>query len=157
MNRYSADLIARWLLSQSEMSPKKLQKMLYYCYSWVLTLMNDEEDRAEEGFENKLFDEEFQAWVHGPVIPEIYNVYREYGYNDIPQLGEVVEIPDADILDILEQVYEEYGHYTGNELESISHQEEPWAVAREGLEPFEASNNRITDEAIFNYYIQRVG
>lgn len=151
-SKYSAELITNWLLSQSEMSPKKLQKMLYYCYSWVLTLMNDK----EKGIENKLFKEKFEAWVHGPVIPSIYNKYRENGYNDIPKLHEPVVIEDQEILDILQQVYEEYGHFTGNQLESISHQEDPWINSRKGYGPFEASDVEIVDEDIFNCYIQRV-
>lgn len=151
-NKYTAETIADWLLTKSEMSPKKLQKMLYYSYTWVLTLMNEREDKLE----NELFDEEFEAWVHGPVIPIIYNKYRPYGYQDIPKVTKEIEIEDEDIVDILEQVYETYGGYTGNQLESISHQEDPWIEAREGKEPYEACNEVISKETIFNYYIQRV-
>ena len=31
------------------------------------------------------FDAQFQAWVHGPVIPEIYSEYKTYGFRDIPK------------------------------------------------------------------------
>lgn len=152
-SKYTAELIADWLLTKSEMSPKKLQKMLYYCYSWVLTLMNEKDDSLD----NKLFDEKFEAWVHGPVIPSIYAKYRDYGYDDIPKKEKSVDIEDEDILDILEQVYEVYGNYSGNELESITHQEDPWKNARKDLKPFEAGNTVIPDSEIFSYYIKRVG
>ncbi|MGX7593647.1 Panacea domain-containing protein [Planococcus plakortidis] len=151
-SKYTAETIADWLLSKSEMSPKKLQKMLYYSYTWVLTLMNE----AEESLENELFEEDFEAWVHGPVIPSIYQKYRPYGYQDIPKSNKEVEIDDEEIVDILEQVYATYGGYNGNELESISHQEKPWLEAREGKEPYEACNDIISKETIFNFYIQRV-
>lgn len=151
-NKYTAETIAEWLLSKSEMSPKKLQKMLYYCYSWTLTLMNDQEDKIN----NKLFNDKFEAWVHGPVIPAIYQKYRSHGGIDIPKLEKEVEIEDEDILDILEQVFETYGGFTGNELESISHQEDPWLNARSGLEVYEGSDRKIGDQEIFDYYIQRV-
>jgi uncharacterized phage-associated protein len=151
-NKYSAEIIAAWLLSKSEMSPKKLQKMLYYCYSWTLTLLNEREDH----WKNKLFDDEFEAWVHGPVVRSIYDKYRPFGYTDIPKSEDPVPIDDDEVHDILNQVFDEYGAYSGNELESISHQETPWIIAREGKEPFEASDEVISDESIYNYYIQRV-
>ncbi|MDX1701345.1 MAG: DUF4065 domain-containing protein [Melioribacteraceae bacterium] len=151
-NKYSAELIAEWLLSKSEMSPKKLQKMLYYCYSWTLTLLNEREDELK----NKLFDDEFEAWVHGPVVRSVYDKYRPFGYTDIPKSDKAVPIDDEEVLDILHQVFDEYGAFSGNDLESISHQEDPWIIAREGKGPFEASDQTITDESIFNYYIQRV-
>lgn len=31
----------------------------------------------------RLFDAEFQAWVHGPVNTEIFSKYRNYGWNPI--------------------------------------------------------------------------
>ncbi|WP_374049741.1 type II toxin-antitoxin system antitoxin SocA domain-containing protein [Paenibacillus larvae] len=33
----------------------------------------------------KLFDDNFEAWVHGPVNPQLYTEYREYGWQEIPQ------------------------------------------------------------------------
>lgn len=62
--------------SVSEMTPKKLQKMLYYCYSWHLALTAENED-TEEILSSRLFDATFEAWAHGPVIPEVYNAYKK--------------------------------------------------------------------------------
>lgn len=36
--------VADWFLGKDSMSPKKLQKLVYYAYAWVLTLMNENED-----------------------------------------------------------------------------------------------------------------
>lgn len=52
-----AKKIAKWFLSKESMSPKKIQKLVYYAYSWYLTLMND----SVEYLNNKLFDEEIKA------------------------------------------------------------------------------------------------
>ncbi|EGE9348465.1 hypothetical protein IBL91_003145, partial [Listeria monocytogenes] len=60
---YTADQVADWFLCRKAMTPKKLQKMLYYAYAWTLTLTNDNPDDLK----NKLFPEKFEAWVHGPV------------------------------------------------------------------------------------------
>src|SRR5699024_7071293 len=125
---YSVYDVIDWFLSRDSMSPKKLQKLLYYAYSWTLTLENEEADSLN----NKLFDEKFEAWVHGPVIPKIYRKYSHLGYNNIEKNEEEVPVFQDDIESILNQVWDVYGNYTGDELESITHQESPWLNARAG-------------------------
>ncbi|WP_026582113.1 Panacea domain-containing protein [Bacillus sp. J33] len=149
---YETQDVVNWFLAKEAMTPKKLQKILYYAYSWTLTLENDD----VRNLDNKLFEADFEAWVHGPVIREVYEYFREYGYREIEKYeGEIPEF-SHDIEGILEDVWEEYGSYTGNELESITHQEAPWLKAREGYSPLERCTEVITDESIFSYYIQRV-
>lgn len=58
----------------------------------------------------------------------------------------------TDVLDILHQVWDVYGGFTGNELEAISHKEDPWLQARGGIPAYEYSNAQISDRVIFNYY-----
>lgn len=144
--------VANFYLSKAPMSPKKLQKILYYAYSWYLTLTN--EDVRE--LDNKLFEERFEAWVHGPVIPEIYKKYRGYGSKDITESEEIIGEFDTDTLGILNDVWEVYGHFNGNELESITHQEDPWLNARGNCSYFEISQRELSDEDIFKCYITRV-
>lgn len=50
----------------------KLQKILYYVQMRSL---------QENGC--ALFEEDFQAWRHGPVVPEIYEAFRKYVSGDI--------------------------------------------------------------------------
>ncbi|MBK3698576.1 Panacea domain-containing protein [Listeria monocytogenes] len=149
---YSAEVLADWFLSQESMTPKKLQKMLYYAYAWTLTLTNDKDNDLT----NKLFEEQFEAWVHGPVIPEIYRMYSVYGYNNIPKIDNEIDIGNKDIENILNQVMTVYGKYDGNELESITHQEEPWISARSGYGPLDTCNEVIDDTIIYKTYIGRV-
>lgn len=150
---YNVQDVIDWLLSHEEMTPKKLQKMLYYCYVWVLTLCNDSADNLE----NRLFNDEFQAWVHGPVLYDVYLEYRSNGFNPISQEINTETVPfSEDVTDILNQVWDIYGRFNANQLESLTHQEDPWINARKGLSPLERTNAIISDEDIFNYYIQRV-
>jgi len=149
---YNVEDVIKWFLSKSEMTPKKLQKLLYYAYSWYLTLQNESSDNLE----NRLFDEEFEAWVHGPVIYKVYNQYRDRGYKPIEQFNGEVPKFDEDTEDILEQVWEVYGKYNGNELETITHQEAPWLNARKGYQPLDRCTEVIKDKDIFEYYIQRI-
>lgn len=48
-------------------SPLKLQKILYYEQAWFMVFF---------GRENQLFDCAPEAWVNGPVYPEIYHQYK---------------------------------------------------------------------------------
>lgn len=143
-------VIINWFLSKQSMSPKKLQKMLYYAQAWCVTLNNEN----KESIDQKLFEERFEAWVHGPVIPSVYQEYKEYGYQDIPQTNGRIQLSE-DIEDILKQVLEVYGDYNGNQLENISHQEDPWKNARKSYSPLESCNEIISEEEMFNYYIKQ--
>ncbi|EGT1937145.1 DUF4065 domain-containing protein, partial [Listeria monocytogenes] len=95
---YTAKDLANWFLAKESMTPKKLQKMLYYAYAWTLTLTNEKEDDLS----NKLFPEKFEAWVHGPVIPEIYHEYKRYGYTNIPKQENTIDLDNKDIESILD-------------------------------------------------------
>lgn len=155
MSQYTYNEVADWFLSKGEgkISPKKLQKLVYYAYAWTLTLLNDSPDHLT----NRLFDDaHFEAWVHGPVIHELYNEYSKYGFNPIDCVKHQPTFTE-DVKDVLQQVWDVYSKYTADELESMTHQESPWKNAREGLSPLDSSSKEISDKDIFNCYIQRVG
>ncbi|WP_440118497.1 Panacea domain-containing protein [Paenibacillus sp. QZ-Y1] len=150
---YSVDDVIKWFLSKEEMTPKKLQKILYYAYSWHLTFQNEN----VQDLRDRLFPDKFEAWVHGPVIREVYNKYRDKGSQAIPKFDGEAPNFDADTTDILNQVWGVYGGYNGNELESISHQESPWQNAREGYLPLDRCEVKISDKDIFECYVARLG
>lgn len=155
MVKYSYNDVANWFLveGKGEISPKKLQKLVYYAYAWVLTLLND----SSEELNTRLFeDAKFEAWVHGPVLRDLYAKYASYGFENIEEPKEQPEFVE-DVQDILEQVWEVYGDYSADQLESMTHQEDPWKNARKGLLPLDSSSTLIDDRDIFKYYIQRVG
>lgn len=150
-NEYTVFDIANWFLHQSEMTPKKLQKMCYYAYSWGLVFFNE----SAENINNRLFNDSIEAWVHGPVSPTLYNKYSEYGYRNIEKLEKLDVEFDSDVENLLQQIYDVYGGYDGNELESITHQEAPWNTARKGYGPLDRCNVKLNDSEIFNYYGSR--
>ncbi|ASS76801.1 hypothetical protein CIG75_18885 [Tumebacillus algifaecis] len=125
------------------MTHKKLQKLCYYAYSWYLTLYKD-----------KLINNRFEAWIHGPVDPGLYQEYKSFGWRPIPVVGSAPKFED-DVVSFLEDIWESYGDFTGDELEYLSHQETPWLAARAGLPATAACNTRLRDEVIREYY-QRV-
>ena len=142
----SAIKTAEWFLSQSSMEHKKLQKLCYYAQAWHCAL---------EGV--PLFTEVIEAWVHGPVIPELYRKYKVWGWQSIPQVRDFNEskIP-AGTLEVLRAVYDTYGGLTGMQLEALTHSEGPWQKARGDLYPdypMAVCNNPIEIEDMRSYYL----
>ncbi len=144
---YKVEQVIQFFLSKGSMTPKKLQKLLYYAYAWTIALLNESPDKIEF----KLFDEPIQAWVHGPVIPRIFHEYKKYGWGVIPK-SESKEIFSEDVLDILNQVWDVYGAFTADELEAITHRETPWKEARGTLPAYATCDYVISDESMFKFY-----
>lgn len=134
------NFIANIFLSFASMTPKKLQKLCYYAQAWSLALRHQ-----------PLFEEEFEAWVHGPVCVQLYNRFREYRWNEIAQRELDVEVDD-EVMELIESVYETYGDLDGDELEALTHSEAPWQEKRKGLEAWEPSNEIITRGSMEVFY-----
>jgi uncharacterized phage-associated protein len=106
----------------------KLQKLVYYAQAWHLGIHGA-----------PLFAGEFQAWVHGPVIPALYEKYKDFGWQPI-QLDVSPDLPKA-IVHFLGEVADEYLNCDVYELEQMIRVEPPWNRARRGVlmdEPSEA-------------------
>lgn len=126
----------------SSITHLKLQKLCYYAQAWFLAL----EDK-------KLFNEHFEAWVHGPVNPELFNKYRDNSWQNIrPMESFDSSVFLADELDHLEEIWDIYGKYDGKYLEDLTHQEDPWLRSREGYEPTERCNVLIDVNHMKIYY-----
>nr|VZS00152.1 hypothetical protein MF5583_00460 [Mycoplasma feriruminatoris] len=121
---------------------KNFQKLTYYAEAWAYALFN-------QGILN---DTKFQAWIHGPVSPELWNDYKDYGWNEIPKKESNDYKLDKNLLELLDAVWTTYGEISGYELEAISHSETPWINARKGLEELEPSTRLIDPEDMKNYY-----
>lgn len=141
--------VINWFLNKSSLSPKKLQKMLYYAYAWGLVYLNED----IEHLDNKLFNETFEAWVHGPVIPKIYQKYKNYGFHDIPKSDESPSFPQ-EIEELLEDVWDVFGGCTANELEMMTHNELPWKEARGDSKPFDICHTALNDKTMYKFYLE---
>lgn len=154
INILQRETVINWLLgmgneSEIEITPKKLQKLLYYVYAWGLVFLNETSDDIN----TKMFESNFQAWVHGPVDAEVYHRFSDYRFNPIDtQDIELPMIDNQQAFDVLTQVWNVYSRFDANELEALTHQETPWQNAREGLSPLESSANSLDDRIIFNFY-----
>ncbi|MDB9511038.1 DUF4065 domain-containing protein [Kamptonema animale CS-326] len=94
----------------------KLQKLLYYAQGFHLVL-----------FGKPLFAERIEAWQYGPVVPDIYRLYKQYEVNSLPQPDDFnIALYDRETQELLNEVYEVYGQYTAPTLMRFTHQELPW-------------------------------
>ena len=136
--------VAEWFLHRKSLTHKQLQKLCYYAQAWHLALLN-----------RPLFEEEIQAWIHGPVIPALYPIYADYGWNKIKRLaGESPEF-ESDTLDVLKAVYHTYSNLDGGQLEILTHSESPWKEARGNLQPYEPCENVISIQSMRKYYAEK--
>lgn len=132
--------VAQFFLSLESMNHKKLQKLCYYAQAWYLALKG-------VPFMNTWFE----AWVHGPVSPELYTRYRSWGGLMIPQnsyRGNMVE----EQKDFLRKIYSLYGNYSGNELERLTHLEMPWQKARKGYSSDAICTETISNDDMGSFY-----
>lgn len=138
--------MANAFLSIESMTNKKLQKLCYYAKAWYLALKNE-----------NLFDDEFQAWVHGPVNYDLYLEYRENGFSKIPmvELKDLGDMPE-EVMDFAHNIFQAYGHLTGGELEIVTHGETPWIKARGCLEPWMSCQNTISEEDMKDFYRKKI-
>lgn len=129
----------------------KLHKLLYYVQAWHL---------AYEG--DRLFDEEFQAWVHGPVSRQIYDRYPNKTLYSSVTTADIQNGFDPARIDEpararIDSVLEVYGDLTGDQLEEMTHNEDPWKIARRGVPPSARSESVISDTDMQKYYSARIG
>ena len=122
-----------------DVSNKKLQKLVYYVYAWHIAIVGQ-----------KIANINFEAWEHGPVCRRLYNMYRSYGWNIIPQYNGFV-LADDEKIKFIHAVLNVYGGYSANELECMTHREKPWIEARDtGI-----SSALISDTTIKVFYSQQ--
>lgn len=122
-------------------TPLKLQKLVYYAQAWSLA------------FYNSLFEEDFQAWVHGPVIPSLYIHFKEYGSANISKVSSLdSSLLEKGEINVLDLVWSVYGKYDAKYLERLTHIEKPWLDARKGIDQNERCTNIISKENIKEYF-----
>lgn len=130
--------------AESMITPLKLQKLLYYAQAWSLVFR-----------EKVLFSEDIEAWVHGPVIPDVYHRYKQYGYSSLSQESFLGEL-ESDEANILNVVWMSYGKKSAKSLEELTHSEYPWIKARAGLHRNQISNKKVSIHDMKRYYTQFV-
>lgn len=128
--------------SKGEMSAMKLQKLMYYAQAWSMVWE-----------EEPLFDDEFEAWANGPILPDLYNrlggnfkINSDFFPEGNPD--NLTEIQKENIGKVLEF----YGEKTSQWLTTLVHQEDPWLKARGDIPICTPSSKVISKGAMHEYY-----
>lgn len=148
-------IVTDYVNSKGEtISPKKLQKLIFYVEAWHLVHFN-----------KPLIDEDFEAWVHGPVVPELYHELKKFKFNNIKIINDELESVTEriekvaknnnlsnDQLELIYSVLNKYASLTSFELELLTHNESPWIDARDGIPPHERCTNIIAKNKMKIFY-----
>ncbi len=142
------EIVTRYFLRKvNDITPLALQKILYYAQAFFYALFHEE-----------LFPDVCQAWIHGPVYPDVYYKYREYGYDPIEQPPFELEDNFSELtireIELLDAIISAFGCYSGSILEKMTHHEKPWQEARGNLLPTDRSVTEIKKDTIHEYFQQ---
>ena len=138
---YSALDVAKFVISYSnekkyEISNLKLQKILYFIQAEFLVSENQ-----------PCFYEEIEAWNFGPVVPEVYHVYKIFGGSNIY----IRNFNKDKILqkdrELIEAMVDVCSKYSPSRLVEITHNQTPWKNAY-----IRGVNNIITRESIKSFF-----
>ena len=134
------DVAAYIMEKTGEISTWKLQKLVYYSQAWHCVWSD-----------KPLFEERIEAWENGPVCPELYKTHKgEFSIDSLPK-GDLAQLSD-DEKDSIRRVIKFYNRYNGQQLSSLTHAEEPWQLARQGLGKREQGNREIKKADMMRYY-----
>jgi len=129
----------------NDVSPMKLQKLLYLANGWHLAI-----------FDKPLVKEKVQAWKFGPVFPSLYRDFKRYGNQPIDPFWEDYNYSigqDQPVVDLLDAVLDKYGHLSAIQLSRLTHQEEtPWSRTWDGT-----PDKSIPDELIAEHFRSLAG
>ena len=140
-------LISKHIIAKMEdITPLALQKILYYIQGFSTYF-----------FDKPIFNDNAEAWVHGPVYREIYDRFSYYRYNPISKnefesYNEIDSLNEKE-LKLIDSVINNFGVYSGKTLEKMTHTTIPWEEGRKELSEEEYSSNIIDTETMKDYFI----
>ncbi len=145
----TADQAADYVLwsayqSGSFTSNLKLQKLVYYIQAWHLAV-----------YKRPLFPEKFEAWIHGPAIPDLYRRFKVHTWNHIKETIARPDISDGTAA-FMDEVLDQYGGMDALELELSSQHEPPWKRARGEVKIDEACHTIISEVTMGRHYRKRM-
>lgn len=120
---YSAKAVANTVIEMAaqrgmrDLSPMKLQKLLFYIQSWYVKL-----------YEQPLFDDPIERWDYGPVIRDVYNEFKTFGSSPVTSfatdaLGYKPSIQDHDTTAkaLIHRIFDVYGKFSAIQLSNMTH------------------------------------
>ncbi|MBU3217236.1 DUF4065 domain-containing protein (plasmid) [Clostridium estertheticum] len=140
------DVTINYLLCKCEdITPLALQKLLYYVQGFYYAFTKC-----------FIFEENCEAWVHGPVYKNVYYKYKEYCFDPIKcnDFSNNIVLTSLEKT-IIDSVIRNLSGYSGKMLEAFTHLETPWLATRGDL-PTLASTDREIDRDLISSYFTKV-
>ena len=143
-------LLADYILAtKGAMSHLKLQKLLYYCEAYHLAY-----------FDTSLINENFEAWVHGPVCRNVFNalknkslLHSDIGFDGSYTPVDIVKcVLSSDQISLMSEVINQLSTWSGIQLEASTNSELPCLEARIGIGSGDKSSRVISKETMKNFY-----
>lgn len=126
-----------------DITPMKLQKLIYIMYKNYLQRTN-----------RKLFSDKFEVWKYGPVVPSVYQAFKEYRSNAItdyyyssPDTYSTVKMnKNKNFDDVFKGVWNKYSELDGVYLSQLTHRKETaWSLADKRKDLYLADNDIIRE------------
>lgn len=132
---FDALAVANYFLDKAEeegrsLTHMQLQKLVYIAHGWHLAITGE-----------PLIYERVEAWPYGPVIPNLYQQFKQFGSGPVTERAMTVDLENWEPVpyslardgmgqgtaDVLAAVWRGYGRHSGLELSSLTHQSgTPW-------------------------------
>jgi len=116
---YANNFIKRAIERDEQLSPMKLQKLLYFLYA-----------RYSYRTNQPLFADNFEKWQYGPALSEVYTAFQSFGANNINRFhrdsdGEVNIASEShkEFMECFDEVWGRFGWKSGIELSNLTHTE----------------------------------
>ena len=93
----------------------KLQKLCYYAQGFHLAI-----------HDNPLFTDPVMAWTHGPVVVDLYHLFKEYGKNNIPMPENLSGRLMDQEKELITEVFQVFGQFSAWKLRNMTHEEPLW-------------------------------
>jgi uncharacterized phage-associated protein len=155
---YKALDVARYIINYSNrmgygISNMKLQKLLYFIQAKFVAFTEKKKP---------CFIEEIEAWEFGPVVPEVYQAFKQYGSSSIPAVKKYYEVNDdwkmieknydeeciePQDREIINQTVDDFADYSAAALVNITHDQDPWNDAY-----VEGMNRVISKTSVKEYF-----
>lgn len=131
------NILQRGFAEKIDITPMKLQKLIYFIYRDYLQKTG-----------RSLFNERFETWKYGPVVPSVYVQFKPYGSNAIRDYAyeygngkecyyTVNEQSSPTFREVIDTVWNNYKNLDGIVLSSITHREgSAWRKAYEKKSPY---------------------
>ena len=160
MNMYNVLDVARYVINYSNergygISNLKLQKVLYFVQAYFLTATDSQQP---------CFYDKIEAWDFGPVVPNAYHEFKQYGSGSIPWIDSYIVFDSDNIWNshrepynpdvitpndrkMIASVVDKFSKYSASGLVDLTHRQAPW---RDAYRRF--TNSEITIESIRRYF-----